>query len=146
MAALVAALAGCASTVSLEPAPLSNTPECANMIVRLPETLDGLDKRTVNAQATAAYGDPVAVIVRCGLPLPAPSALPCVNVDGVDWLREDAHDPTFRFLTYGLDPATEVIVDSTVASGAAALRQLAPAVGSQSAPVQACVGPVDGAR
>jgi hypothetical protein len=139
LSASLLVLAGCSPTVSLQPAERANTPECANMTVRLPERLDGLDKRTVNAQATAAYGSPVAVIVRCGLPLPAPSTLPCVTVGGIDWLRDDADEPTFRFLTYGLDPATEVIIDSTVASGLEVLSGLASAVGSQSAPVQECL-------
>ena len=142
MIASLVFLAGCAPTVSLQPAEQANTPECANMTVRLPERLAELEGRTVNAQATAAYGSPVAVIVRCGLPLPAPSTLPCVTVEGIDWLRDDADEPNFRFLTYGLDPATEVIVDSTVASGLTVLTELAPAIGSQSAPVQACVDPV----
>lgn len=112
------------------------------MTVRLPERLADLDQRTVNAQATAAWGSPVAVIVRCGLPLPAPSTLPCITVEGIDWLRDDADEPTFRFVTYGLDPATEVIIDSTVVSGLAVLTELASAIGSQSGPVQACVDPV----
>lgn len=136
-------LAGCSPTVSLEPAEFANSPECANMSVRLPETIAELPKRTVNAQATGAWGSPVAVIVRCGLPLPDPSPLPCYTLEGIDWLRDDADAPRFRFLTYGLDPATEVIVDSTVISGTTVLRELTEAVGSQSMPVQSCLDPAD---
>jgi hypothetical protein len=111
------------------------------MTVRLPETVAEQTRRSVNAQATGAWGAPVAVIVRCGLPLPEPSPLPCFTVDGIDWLRDDQDAPRFRFITYGLDPATEVIVDSEVVSGTSALRELSKAVGSQSAPVQACIDP-----
>lgn len=113
------------------------------MTVRLPDTVAGVERRSINAQATGAWGSPVAVIVRCGLPLPAPNPLPCFTVDGIDWLRDDTDSPRFRFLTYGLDPATEVIVDSEMVSGTEALRDLSSAIGSQSTPVQACIDPSD---
>lgn len=131
--------AGCAPTVNLEPAPEANDPSCANMTVRLPDTLAGEARRSVNAQATGAWGEPVSVIVRCGVPLPEPSPLPCFEVDGIDWLRDDSQAPSFIFTTYGLDPATEVIVDSERVSGTEVLFELSRAVGSQSAPVQACI-------
>jgi len=111
------------------------------MTVRLPDTVADLPRRSVNAQATAAWGEPVAVIVRCGLPTPPPSTLPCASVEGIDWLRDDSDAPTFVFTTYGLDPATEVIVDSEVVSGTTVLRDLARAVGSQSAPIGQCLDP-----
>jgi hypothetical protein len=109
------------------------------MIVRLPDTVAGEPRRSVNAQATAAWGNPVSVIIRCGLPLPAPSVLPCFDVTGIDWLRDDSDAPRYVFTTYGLDPATEVIVDSERVSGTEVLFELSRAVGSQSTPVQACI-------
>jgi hypothetical protein len=109
------------------------------MTVRLPDQVADLPRRSVNAQATGAWGVPVSVIVRCGLPLPAPNTLPCVTLEGIDWLRDDKDAPRFRFITYGLEPATEVIVDSEVVSGTQALRDLTQAIGSQSTPVQACI-------
>jgi hypothetical protein len=36
----------------------------------------------------------------------------CVQVDGVDWIRDDSKDPNFAFTTYGRTPAVEVIIDS----------------------------------
>lgn len=135
-------LTGCAPTVALEPAEGANSPHCANMMVRLPETLQDLPRRSVNAQSTAAWGEPVAVIVRCGLPTPPPTTLPCASVEGIDWLLDDASAPRFVFTSYGLDPATEVIVDSEVVSGTAVLRDLSRAVGSQSAPMGQCLDPV----
>ena len=134
-------LAGCAPTVALEPAVNANTPERANMMVRLPDTVAELPRRSVTAQSTAAWGEPVAVIIRCGLPTPPPSQLPCATVEGIDWLRDDADAPRFVFTTYGLDPATEVIVDSEVVSGTAVLRDVARAVGSQSTPIAQCLDP-----
>ncbi len=70
-----------------------------------------------------------------------PSTLPCASVEGIDWLRDDSDAPRFVFTTYGLDPATEVIVDSEVVSGTTVLRDLARAVGSQSAPIGECLDP-----
>lgn len=136
-------LSGCAPTVNLEAAEESNTVECANMTVRLPDTISGHARRSVNAQATAAWGDPVSIIVRCGVPIPEPTPLPCFEVAGIDWLRDDRDAPRFIFTTYGLSPATEVIVDSERASGTDALLELARAVGSQSEPVQRCIDPSD---
>ena len=136
-------LSGCAPTVNLEAAEQANTAECANMTVRLPDTIAGEARRSVNAQATAAWGDPVSIIVRCGVPLPEPTVLPCFDVAGIDWLRDDRDAPRFIFTTYGLNPATEVIVDSQRASGTEALLDLARAVGSQSEPVQRCIDPND---
>jgi uncharacterized protein YceK len=136
-------LSGCAPTVNLEAAEQANTAECANMTVRLPDTIAGEARRSVNAQATAAWGDPVSIIVRCGVPMPEPTVLPCFEVAGIDWLRDDRDAPRFIFTTYGLSPATEVIVDSERASGTEALLELARAVGSQSEPVQRCIDPSD---
>ena len=144
LAATVAAtLTGCQSTVRLEPAEAANTVECANMMVRLPDTVDGLDRRRVDAQSTAAWGLPTAVLLRCGVPRPGPSTLPCVTVDGVDWLIDESDSPRFVFTTYGLEPATEVIVDSDLASGTAALRAVSGAVAAQSAPVASCLDATD---
>jgi hypothetical protein len=135
------ALAGCAPTVALEPAIEANTPACAQMMVRLPDEVAELPRRMVNAQSTAAWGIPVAVIVRCGLPTPPPSTLPCVTVRGVDWLRDDSAAPSYVFTTFGLNPATEVIIDSEAVSGTAVLQEISRAVQSQSEPVRECLDP-----
>lgn len=138
---LPALLAGCAPTVALEPAADAINPICAEVSVRLPETVAGLPSRETNAQATGAWGSPVGVILRCGVPSPAPIAsLPCITVEGIDWLRDDSGDPSFVFTTYGRTPAVEVIVDDTVASGLDTLTDLAPAVGRLSVE-GACVTP-----
>jgi len=137
----VGLLASCAPMVALEPADAANAPECANMMVRLPDNVAELPRRTVNAQSTAAWGNPVAAIVRCGVPSPPPSTLPCFTVEGVDWLRDDSDAPNFVFTTYGRDPATEVVVDSDAVSGTSVLRDIARAVGSQSAPLAQCLDP-----
>ena len=143
IALTVVTLSACAPTVRLEAAEDANAVECANMMVRLPDTLAELPRRNVNAQSTAAWGDPVVVIVRCGLPLPDPSVLPCATVDGVDWLIDESNRPNYVFRSYGLDPSTEVIVDSSVVSGTQVLQELSGAVASQSAPVARCLDATD---
>jgi hypothetical protein len=122
-------LAGCAPMVVLDPAADANNPECAEIIVRLPDTVADQPKRSVNAQSTAAWGDPVAVILRCGLEPVEASALPCVSASDVDWLIDDSNAPSFRFVSYARFPATEVIIDSTVVAGVTVLEQLAASVG-----------------
>lgn len=130
--ATVVALGACAPTIALEPAEDAADPACAAVSVRLPDELAGLSSRTTNAQATAAWGEPAHVILRCGVPAPAPtSTLQCVTVPdpgGVDWLRDPSGAPNYVFTTYGREPAVEVIVNSDEVSGFEVLSGLAAAV------------------
>lgn len=121
-------VSGCASTVSLEAAPDSNNVRCADVSVRLPDSVDGLAKRLTNAQATGAWGNPASVLLRCGLPEVLASELPCVTTSDVDWLVDASQAPSYRFITFGRNPATEVIVDSKKVSGATALDAVAEAI------------------
>ncbi|MDT0157025.1 DUF3515 family protein [Microbacterium sp. ARD32] len=114
-ALLLLALSGCSSTVALEPAQDANNPACAEVSVRLPDAIGDLPRRWTDAQATAAYGDPTAVIVACGVEVPGPTAeLQCVTLDGVDWLVDDTLRPKMRMTSYGRDPAVQVFVDTEV--------------------------------
>ena len=74
------------------------------------------------------WGDPAAVLLRCGVPSPGPTTDPCVNVNGVDWVEDDSDKPNYRFTTVGRTPAVEVILDNDVVSGAATLADLSSAV------------------
>lgn len=121
-------LSGCAATVNLEAAPNSNDPLCAEVMVRLPSALAEHEMRTTNSQATSAWGDPAAVLLRCGLDPVEASQLPCVTAGGVDWLVDDSQAPSYRFISFARNPGVEVIVDSLSASGVTSLEQLAPAV------------------
>lgn len=139
------ALAGCTPTVALEPAADAVNPACAAVIVALRnyDTLADLPARETNAQATAAWGSPAGIILRCGVPVPAPTAtLPCFTVDGIDWLRDDSNDPNFVFTTYGRDPAVEVIIDDSAASALDALTELARPVSAIPATGE-CISPTD---
>lgn len=137
--ALTLALSACSPTVSLEPAADANNPGCAEVIVRLPDAVDGQERRSTNAQSTAAWGNPATVILRCGIEPVAVSTLPCVTASGVDWLVDDSAKPSYRFITFGRTPALEVIVDSEKAVGVNALDGLSSAVQSLE-PSKVCLG------
>lgn len=130
-------LTGCASTVSLHPAPAANDPACADISVHLPATVDGQDRRWTDAQATGAWGDPASVILTCGLRPPGPSTLPCTSVDGVDWIIDESEAPHYRVTTFGRVPAVEVYLDNDVVSSADVLDTLSRIV---------AVLPADGAE
>jgi hypothetical protein len=126
---LILLLTGCAPIVNLEPAPLANDPGCAEVSVRMPGTISDLERRETNAQATSAWGEPTAIILRCGLEPVEVSTLPCVSAGEIDWLVDDSGAPSYRFISFARTPAVEVIVDSTKASGVSALEAVAQAVG-----------------
>ena len=124
-------LAACSPIVALESAPDAASPECAAVSVRLPDAIGDLMGRETNAQATAAWGEPTAVILHCGVPAPPPTSdLICVTVpDGkVDWLRDDNDQVTYIFTSYGRTPAVSVAIDSTMASGLEVLDAIDAAV------------------
>ena len=144
LAASALLLAGCAPTVSLEPAADSNSPGCAEISVRLPDTVADKDKRETDAQATGAWGDPAAVILRCGVPPIGATTKPCVTVNGVDWvLMTDPAAKTIVYQTFGRTPATEVIIDHVSGvSDSSVLPEFASAV-STVKQTQKCLSTLD---
>ncbi|MCC7128315.1 MAG: DUF3515 family protein [Microbacteriaceae bacterium] len=148
-------LAGCTPIVPLDPAPDANNPKCADVIVRLPDVILDADKqdsgsdpagewlkRETDAQATGAWGNPTSILLRCGVAVPGPSTLPCATVKGIDWLRDDSGAPNYVFTTFGRDPAVEVVIDSSRASGTNVLEALSLAVGTIPT-TGACTNPID---
>ncbi|WP_100810884.1 MULTISPECIES: DUF3515 family protein [unclassified Microbacterium] len=125
-------LSGCTAPVAMEPGPDANDPLCAEVSVRLPDTLDGKERRQTDAQATGAWGDPAAVLLTCGVEPPGPTTIPCTSVGGVDWIIEDEGDFRFRVTTFGRSPAVQLYLDTNVDTGvssAAVLEALAAPVG-----------------
>jgi hypothetical protein len=122
------ALTGCVGVVPMQPAADANNPDCASVIVRLPDLVADQPKRETNAQATGAWGTPAAVLLTCGVTVPGPTTLPCVEINGIDWIQDDAQAPLYRYTTFGRTPAVEVVVDSDVVSGTTALVDLGGAV------------------
>ncbi|GAB2736290.1 DUF3515 family protein [Sinomonas soli] len=168
---LVAALAGCSAPVSVQPAADAADPACAPLMLALPDTIGDAKLRTTTSQATAAWGDPAAVVLRCGVPSPGPTTDRCVSVNGVDWvIRQDsaasagtpspaasagAPSPaasgsapgpgdggTYTLTTFGRQPATELLLDTARASSATVLASLSPAVAKIPA-TRHCVGQED---
>jgi entry exclusion lipoprotein TrbK len=129
VAAVVAAvLTGCSPIVALKPAPHANDSSCADVIVRLPQTVQNLPRRETDAQSTGAWGDPAQVLLRCGVTVPTVSDLICVSVDGTYWLRDDSAAPSYVFTTYGRTPAVAVVIDQRTVSPGLVLDNLDSAV------------------
>lgn len=125
---LLPVLSACAPVLVVEPAPRAAEPACADVMLRMPQELDGHQDRDTSSQGTEAWGDPAVAIARCGMEPPGPSTDPCVSVDGVDWISTEESADSWRFLTYGRTPAVEVIVDPTAVAGATVLSEVSPAV------------------
>ena len=124
----VIALSGCTPIVPLEAAPDANNPGCADVTVRLPELVGGLEKRETNAQATGAWGDPTAVQLYCGVEVPSASVNRCIELNVVYWLVDASDAPTFIVTSYGLVPAIDVIFDTRVVASTPVLADLERAV------------------
>ena len=143
-AALALSLTACAAPVAVEPAPDAANPACAPLMLALPDLLGDAALRKTTSQATAAWGDPSAVVLRCGVPSPGPTTDRCVTVNGVDWvIRED--EDHYTLTTYGREPATEVLLNEGRVSSATVLASLSGAVGKVPA-ARKCVGQEDLAR
>ena len=113
-----ALLGGCSTTVHLEPAEDANNPLCAEVSIGLQNvgSIADMDRRWTDAQATGAWGiagEPSAIILRCGVAVPAPtSELQCVTLENVDWLVDASDTPYLRLTTYGRDPAVQLYIDT----------------------------------
>jgi hypothetical protein len=123
-----ALLTSCTSTVSLQAAEDANDPACADLTVRLPDSVDGQSRRWTDAQATGAWGDPASVIITCGVPELGPTTLPCTPVNGVDWVIDDSDAPRYRVTTFDRTPAVEVYLDNDEVSSAEVLDRLSQIV------------------
>ncbi|MFF0942796.1 DUF3515 family protein [Kocuria sp. CPCC 205300] len=127
--ALAAVLTGCTPAVTVDSAENATDPGCAPAMLAVPEVVGEHERRETTSQATTAYGDPTAVVVRCGVTPPGPTTDPCSSVNEVDWLvRQDDEGTTWTATTYGRDPAVEVVFDSTAVASSTLLVELGPAV------------------
>lgn len=134
LASVTIALAGCGATVNVPAAPEANAAECADVMVRLPQSVDGAERRWTDSQSTAAWGDPATVIFSCGVATPGPTTLRCESVSGVDWVIDESEAPRFRVVSFGRTPAVELFFDTEVSddvqgvSSRAVLDALSPIV------------------
>lgn len=131
-------LAACSPPVDVTAARDAANPACAPMMVALPDAIGDARLRKTNSQATAAWGEPSLVILRCGVNVPGPTTDRCVTVNGIDWVIKEG-DPVWTLTTYGREPATEILMDPNKISSATVLADLAVAAGKVPA-VRNCVG------
>jgi Protein of unknown function (DUF3515). len=96
------------------------------MMVTMPDDLAGYKLRDTTSQATAAWGDPSKIILRCGVNVPGPTTDPCVSVNGVDWVAKEG-DVAWTLTTYGRTPATEVLFNPNEVPSSSVLTQLSSA-------------------
>lgn len=132
-------LTGCSTTVSMQPAEAANEPVCADVSVRLPDSLAGESRRWTDAQATGAWGEPAAVLLTCGVTPPGPTEARCITIGGVDWIVDESQAPRYLITTYGRTPAVEVFIDNEVVSSNDVLDRLGPIVSAAIPAERSCV-------
>ncbi|HET6968946.1 MAG TPA: DUF3515 family protein [Ornithinibacter sp.] len=101
---------------------------CASAGILWPSSLSGMPRRATDPDSpgVAAWGDP-AVVARCGVAVPGPTEVECLEVDGVGWIPQALSDGT-RFTSFGHDPAVEVLVPKAYAPEGLLLPAFAPVV------------------
>ena len=108
--AAAALLGGCSRGVSVTVPARGGDPVCVTAAASWPGSVSGRESVATDpvSPAVHAWGDP-AIVARCGVAPPAPTTEDCLNVNGVDWVAMPLSDGT-RFVTYGRDPAIEVLI------------------------------------
>lgn len=138
-ALLVLSMSACSPIVNVNAAPDAMNPDCAEVMITLPAMVAEYELRETNSQATAAWGDPSMVVLRCGVELPAPTTDPCASVNDVDWvIRESTETDVWTAVTYGRNPAVEVLFDPNEVASSTVLVDLGGAV-SQIEQTQECL-------
>ena len=119
--ASVLALAGCSQPFVVDPAPYAADPDCARVMLAMPDAVGGLDVRGTTSQATSAYGDEFPIVVRCGVEPPGPTTDSCVAVESdagsQDWLVVEEADQ-WRATSFGRSPAVGVLIPTARAQDA----------------------------
>jgi hypothetical protein len=108
---LAAALLGaCSRGVPVTVPGRGSDPVCVKAGSAWPASVSGRESIATDPAGPAvhAWGDP-AIVARCGVATPGPTTDDCVTVNGVDWVATPLSDGT-RFVTYGRDPAIEVLI------------------------------------
>lgn len=134
-------LSACSPVVDVTPAKDAANAACAPMMLALPDSLGDAKLRKTNSQATAAWGDPSVVVLRCGVNVPGPTTDRCVSVNGVDWVIKEGN-PVWTLTTFGREPATEILMDPNKISSATVLAELASPASKIKA-ARKCVGQED---
>ncbi len=138
---VLAGLAGCSrSGEPVAAAPRAGDAACARALAAAPAQVLGRARAPLDVAGTLAWGEP-AIVLRCGLPALAPTSKPCLDVNGVDWVVDDAGDPIL-LTTYGRDPAVEVRVPRSAGpeTGPAAASALTAVAAALPRTDRRCIG------
>lgn len=121
-------LASCTAPVTVEPAPSAADAACSEVMLTLPQAIDGKERHKTTSQSTAAWGDPAAIVFRCGTQDPGPTSDPCTTVDGVDWVaHENEAKNSWTLTAYGRVPGLQVTLDDSQVTSAAVATALTEA-------------------
>ncbi|WP_062303987.1 DUF3515 family protein [Demequina subtropica] len=132
LALLTVPLAACTAPLTVEPAPYAADPDCARIMLAVPDVVGGLEYRETTSQATASWGEEFPLVMRCGVEPPGPTTEQCIAVETssgtVDWLVID-EDTRWRTVTFGRSPAVELLVPKERAQDAIGdvLAEVSPA-------------------
>lgn len=101
-------LSGCSTAIDVTVPGGARLRACTQ--ARWPATVADQQRRDTSpvSPAVASWGDP-AIVVRCGVAAIGPTEVECIEVDGQGWVPEALSDGT-RFVSFGTDPAVEVLV------------------------------------
>ncbi len=136
VAGAVACLAACGGPLTVEaPAP---TAVCKELLADLPAQVGDQQRRDVEGDRAAAYGDP-AILLRCGVGRPDELTTNCNTVEGVDWYSRE-EDDGLRVFTVGREPVVEVWIPSRYGMSAAPLVDVAEAVKEHTESRSPCPG------
>ncbi|WP_062079132.1 DUF3515 family protein [Demequina globuliformis] len=137
-AASAAVLAGCAHPLVVDPAPYAADPDCAEVMLAIPDIVGGLDQRGTTSQATQAWGEEFPIVARCGVEPPGPTTEPCLAIAtasaNVDWLVEETEEDWVA-VTFGRSPALELTVPKVRADDAVSEVLSAVSTAAARAPV-----------
>ncbi|WP_405870362.1 DUF3515 family protein [Streptomyces sp. NBC_00005] len=127
----------------VEAAADGGTPQCARITRAYPDGLGGQRRDDAALPGVGVWGGGT-VTARCGVEPPAATTDPCVSVDGVDWVWRPAKPGDGRkvLVTYGRDPAVEVVISDRVAGTDDVLVEMSRAV-SPVAQHAKCIGDDD---
>jgi len=115
------ALAGCSQPLIVDPALYAADPDCADVMLAVPDELGGLPARGTTSQATSAWGKDYPIVARCGVEPPGPTADTCTEVNTpsvtMGWLITEEGDDWLA-VTFGHSPALELRVPKVRADAA----------------------------
>lgn len=94
--------------------PEADDPACAQFTVDLGRKVDvlgGFDRVWTDAQATAAWGTPSAILVTCGAEPVVASSNVCQSVGGVDWIIDNSDPKAYLMTSFSTSPTVAVYLD-----------------------------------